>query len=123
MAPLTFSTVDISKSTLTTNPYNICLLRIRLYLQWLQCWALTFWALTLSAYNYDIVIKSGRQNANVNVLSPLPLANSLSNVPLPEETVLLLENLQLSPVTTAQIKGWTNRNPVLSKVRDVVLQG
>ena len=123
MAPLTFSTVDISKSTLTTNPYNICLLRIRLYLQWLQRWELTFWALTLSAYNYDIVIKSGRQNANVNVLSPLSLANSQSNVPLPEETVLLLENLQLSPVITAQIKGWTNRDPVLSKVQDVALQG
>ena len=81
------------------------------------------WALVLSAYNYDIVFKPGSQNANANVLSRLPLADSPSNVPLPEETVLLLENLQLSPITAAQIKIWTAHDPVLSQVQDLVLQG
>ena len=51
------------------------------------------WALVLSAYNYDIVFKPGSQNANADVLSRLPLADSPNQVPLPEETVLLLEVL------------------------------
>ena len=43
--------------------------------------------ISLSAYTYDIVFKPGSQNANADVLSRLPLADSPSNVPLPEETV------------------------------------
>ena len=81
------------------------------------------WALVLSAYTYDIVFKPGTQNANADVLSRLPLPDSPSDVPLPEETVLLLETLQLFPITAAQIKTWTSQDPVLSKVRDLVLQG
>ena len=44
-------------------------------------------------------------------------------MPLPEEIVLLLETLQLFPITAAQIKTWASQDPVLSKVRDLVLQG
>ena len=74
------------------------------------------WALVLSAYTYDIVFKPGIQNVNADVLSRLSLPNSPSDVPLPEETVLLLETLQLFPITAAQIKTWTKQDPVLSKV-------
>ena len=77
----------------------------------------------MSAYNYDIVFKPGSQNANADVLSRLPLTDSPSYVPLPEETVLLLETLQLSPITAAQIKTWTDHDPILSQVRELVLQG
>ena len=31
--------------------------------------------------------------------------------------------LQMSPVTSKQIKSWTRRDPVLAKIRDKVLQG
>ena len=81
------------------------------------------WALVLSAYNYDIVFKPGSQNANADVLTRLPLADTPSQVPLPEETVLLLEALQLSPITAAQIKAWTDHDPILSQVRDLVMKG
>ena len=81
------------------------------------------WALVLSAYNYDIVFKPGSQNANADVLSRLPLADGPSQVPLPEETVLLLEALQFSPITAAQIKAWTDHDPILSQVRDLVMKG
>ena len=37
--------------------------------------------------------------------------------------MLLLEQLQASPVLAHQIKQWTDRDPVLSKVRKLVLQG
>ena len=81
------------------------------------------WALTLSAYDYDIVFKPGSQHANADVLSRLPLPDHPTSVPLPQETVLLMEVLQASPVTAKQIKTWTSHDPVLSKVRDKVLQG
>jgi len=34
-----------------------------------------------------------------------------------------MEALQISPITAAQIKSWTSRDPVISKVWDKVLQG
>ena len=60
------------------------------------------WALTLSAYHYDIVFKLGSQNANADVLSCLPHTNNLDSGPPPHETVLLLKSLQLTPITAAQ---------------------
>ena len=62
------------------------------------------WALTLSAYDYDIVFKPGSENANADVLSRLPLPDHPTSVPQPQETVLLMETLQMSPVTSKQIK-------------------
>ena len=79
--------------------------------------------LTLSAYDYDIISKPGSQHANEDVLSRLSLPDHIINVPLPQETVLLMEILQMSPVTATQIKTWTSHDPFLSKVRDKVLQG
>ena len=81
------------------------------------------WALTLSAYDYDIVFKPGSEHANTDVLSRLPLPDHPTSVPQPQETVLLMETLQMSPVTSKQIKSWTSRDPILAKVRDKVLQG
>ncbi len=81
------------------------------------------WALTLSAYNYRIVFKPGSLHANADLLSRLPLPVEPAEVPLPTETVLLLESLEASPVSAAQIKTWVDRDPVLSRVRDNVRQG
>ena len=41
----------------------------------------------------------------------------------PGETVLLMEALVSSVVTAVQIKAWTEKDPVLSKVKEMVLQG
>ena len=57
------------------------------------------------------------------MLSRLPLPESPPDVPLPGETILLLEQLQSSPITAGQIKKWTNQDPVLSRVRNNVLHG
>ena len=81
------------------------------------------WALTLSAYNYSIAYKPGSNHSNADLLSRLPLSESVSNVPLPGETVLLMQTLQGSPVTAAQIKAWTDKDPILSRVRNLVLKG
>ena len=81
------------------------------------------WALTLSAYDDDIVFKPGSEHANADVLSRLLLPDHPTSVPQPQETVLLMETLQMSPVTSKQIKSWTSRDPILAKVQDKVLQG
>ena len=81
------------------------------------------WALTLAAYDYVIAYKPGDQHANADVLSRLPLPEAPANVPLPGEMILLMEAIDSSPITLTKIKAWTGRDPVLSKVRDLLLQG
>ena len=81
------------------------------------------WALTMSGYDYKIVYKSGKEICNADGLSRLPLPDSPLAVPLPGETVCLLECLQQSPVTWNQVKNWTARDPLLSKVYQYTMQG
>ena len=80
-------------------------------------------ALTLSAYNYQIQYKPGKDNSNADVLSRLPLPDSPQSVPLPGETILLMDTLESSPVSATQIRTWTANDPVLSRVRNLILQG
>ena len=84
----------------------------------IQCWAFT-----LGGYNYQMQYKPGKDNSNADVLSWLPLSESPDNVPLPRETIFLIDTLQWSPVNAAQIRAWTSKDPVLSKVQTMVLQG
>ena len=82
------------------------------------------WALTLGAYDYTITYKPGPQHCNADVLSRLPLPNSPENVPVPQETVMAMEMLCVSiPVQPKQLKQWTDRDPLLSKVRCKVQTG
>ena len=81
------------------------------------------WALTLAAYQYTMAYKPGAHHANANVLSRLPLPDTPAEVPIPGDTVLLLDNLHLLPLTPVQIAKWTDRDPILAKVRNNVLRG
>ena len=81
------------------------------------------WALKLSAYQYKIAHKPGKDNANADVLSRLPLPEYPKEVTLPGETVKLLETLQSSPVNAKQIAEWMAKDPVLSKVKKWLSQG
>ena len=81
------------------------------------------WALALSGYTYHIWYRAGREHANADGLSRLPLPEAPAVVPQPAETVLLMEHLTSLPVSAAQIRSQTGRDPTLSKVRQFVMQG
>ena len=74
-------------------------------------------------YEYEILFKPGQSHANADSLSRLPLPETPSQVPTPPELILLLETLHRSPVSAKDIKRETDRDPQLSQVRDLVLQG
>lgn len=81
------------------------------------------WALTLGAYDYSIQYKEGKHNANVDALSRLPLPTKLKEAPKPTEVVHLMEHLDASPLSSTQIKNWTDTDPILSKVKKWVQEG
>ena len=58
-----------------------------------------YWALVLSAYNYQIQYVPGKENMNADVFSCLPLPVQPKEVPTLEKLVFLIEGLEISPVT------------------------
>ena len=57
------------------------------------------WDVLLSAYNYIISDRPGREQANADALSRLPLPEAPKEVPVPAETILLLEHFSSLPVS------------------------
>ena len=81
------------------------------------------WALTLAAYEYTFRYRPGGNHGNADAMSRLPLQEESVPVPVPEEVVLLMEHLQDSPASVADIRKATSRHPVLSRVRQFVQCG
>ena len=81
------------------------------------------WALTLSDYSYSIKYKPGEDHANADVLSRLPLPETPTHIPLPGETIWLLNTLQKTPLTAVQIRKLTTQDPLLSRVHKNVATG
>lgn len=81
------------------------------------------WALTLSMYEYTLVFKRTMDHANADALSRLPLPEHPTSVPLPAETIFLMEFLKSSPVTASHIRAWTRKDPLLARVLKYVKEG
>ena len=81
------------------------------------------WALTLSGYQYSIKYRKGSQMCNADALSRLPLPDCPTTVPMPPETIALLEQLASIPLTATQIQNMTDRDPVLTKVKQYTQNG
>ena len=81
------------------------------------------WPLTLGAYDYSIRYKQGTANANADALSRLPLPTADHVTPQPAEVVHLMEHLETTPLSSTQIKSWTDTDPILSRVRCWVQEG
>ena len=78
------------------------------------------WAVMLGAYEYVMSYRAGKDNGNADALSRLPVPE-IPEKESKEDYVLMLDSV-ISPLTTSeQIKHWTSRDPVLSRVRKYVL--
>ena len=81
------------------------------------------WALTLAMYEYTLAFRSTLDHGNADAMSRLPLPDKPDSMPLPVELVLLMETLLHSPVTAKEIRCWTRRDPLLSRVLQYIQQG
>ena len=61
------------------------------------------WALTFAMYEYTLSFRSTKAHGNADAMSCLPLPNTPQTTPLPPEMVLLMEELEKSPVVAASI--------------------
>ena len=75
---------------------------------------LTRWKLSLTAYDFDLQFVPGREIANADGLSRLPLPDT-EEFPVPADVVNLMEELA-HLVTAQQLATATRRDPVLSTV-------
>ena len=74
-------------------------------------------------YDYTIQYKPGKDQSSADTLSRLPLPEMPTDVPLPGETILLLDMLNSLPVTAEQMRQWTNNDPGLSRVQTMLQKG
>ena len=81
------------------------------------------WSLTLQAYEYTIRHKPGKQLANADALSRLPLPQQPQTVPVPGDINLVFQQLNMTPVTATDIKSETDKDPLLNKVLQFVRNG
>ena len=81
------------------------------------------WAWKLASYEYTIQWRNTHQHANADALSRLPLPEVPAKTTVPAEVVLLVEQLNDSPVHAQQVATWTRQNPVLAKVLENVQSG
>ncbi|XP_063852174.1 uncharacterized protein LOC135112790 [Scylla paramamosain] len=75
------------------------------------------WALTLSAYEYTITHKPGKNIVHADGLSRLPLPEFPKVTPVPGDVVCVLERLDQTPVTSRELRQWTDKDSTLSKVQ------
>ncbi|MGH0129847.1 UNVERIFIED_CONTAM: hypothetical protein FKN15_041274 [Acipenser sinensis] len=69
-----------------------------------------------------IVYKAGKDHGNADALSRLPLPEGPIKA-TQEDRILLLDHMDSLPVIAAQIRSWTGKDPVLSRVCEYVLRG
>ena len=81
------------------------------------------WALILSAYKYTIQYKPGKNLSHADALSRLPLPDCPTTVPMPQDVVSTLNYISESIISIAKIQQWTDKDPVLSRLRALVLSG
>ena len=78
---------------------------------------------TLSAYNFTIGHKPGRDLGNADASSYLPQPETTDKDCLPGELVHLMNYLSATTTNISSIKRGTDIDPVLSQVCDFLLQG
>ena len=89
------------------------------------------WHMILSAYEYDIIHKEGKQHQNADALSRLPLTDdqtvwshqSLSDLDEQLPVQINMLDIDTRPVEADEVKRCTKRDPVLSRVMANIMNG
>lgn len=81
------------------------------------------WALLPAAYDYELVYREGSKHGNADDLRRLLLSDTVVEVPVPGETILLMDRLEVLPVCAEDIADWTASDQVLQQVLRRVQQG
>ena len=81
------------------------------------------WSLTLLGYEYELVYRPGSHNGNADSLSRLPLPDTPKTRPVPGNVINLLKHINNTPPDATKMKLWSERDPVLSRVKQYVLLG
>ena len=80
------------------------------------------WSILLRAYQYHMKYRAGKEHANADCMSRLPLPARAQETPA--DRVLLVEELgDCSILTADQISHWTRTDPVLAHVHEYLLRG
>ncbi|KAJ8385583.1 hypothetical protein AAFF_G00184450 [Aldrovandia affinis] len=74
------------------------------------------------AYEYTLEYKEGSKHGNADALSRLPLPTMPVDTPREGEVVMLMEHMNGTPLQVKQIREWTRRDRVLSRVHQCLLQ-
>ena len=81
------------------------------------------WALMLTGYEYTIVYRDGQKNANADPMSRLPLPKMPEETLVPLETIMLLDHMDKTIITSESIKQWMRCDPVLFQALWYTLTG
>ena len=79
--------------------------------------------LLLSGYEYSVQYKPGKELVNADGLSHFPLSNMGQEDATPTELINLIEHLNSTPISVSKIIKWTNRDKILSRVRQLIRHG
>ena len=77
----------------------------------------------MAMYEYTITYRSTATHENADAMSRLPLPESPQVTPLPPEMILLMEELNTTPITAERIRVWTNSDQLCSCVGQFVQSG
>ncbi|XP_037524947.1 uncharacterized protein LOC119401719 [Rhipicephalus sanguineus] len=83
---------------------------------------MTRWCIKLSAYDYNIVYRQGKNHQNADALSRLPLPECLDE-PWPPGDALLFEALSRPPFTATEIARLTQQDSILQRLYKAVQVG
>ena len=79
------------------------------------------WALILAGYQYTIKYRCNKDNSAVDAMSRLPAQPK--NMPVPRETILLMEGLDNTLVSVEDVQLGTRQDSVLSRAYQTTLHG
>ncbi|XP_046565949.1 uncharacterized protein K02A2.6-like [Haliotis rubra] len=81
------------------------------------------WAMMLSAYDYNIVYRNSKNNANADGLSRLPIPEQVPRNVMDAAAVFNMSQLESLPVKSAQVASETKKDNDLSLAMDYTLTG